>query len=107
VFRKVISAQVGVSQHHVHGRPAAEFLQHVQRRPGLYMPECPRMAQIVPAEILDPGPLERLGPSVIVGTGDGLPLVNKSANPSLCGWCSGCCESSPASGSPSPAQRRY
>lgn len=53
---------MGVLLHHLDGFPSPQLFQHHQRRSALDVPACPRMAQVVPVEVLDAdrlaGPLE-------------------------------------------------
>jgi hypothetical protein len=60
---QVIGRQMRVTPHHLLGHPPAELLQREDRRPVLHVPRGPRVAQIVEAEVLDTGALERVVPS--------------------------------------------
>ena len=44
--------EVGVLLHHLDCLPPAEFLHHHEGRATLDVPACPRVAQIMPVEIL-------------------------------------------------------
>ena len=57
---QMLDREVRVPPHHRCRLPAAQLLKDMKRRSALHMPRCPRMAQIMPAEILDTGALERL-----------------------------------------------
>ena len=61
--------EVRVATHHVRTLPATEFLQRLQRRPGLDVPAGPGVPQVVPPEVGNPCALQRrpLGFSVDLG----------------------------------------
>ena len=62
---------VRIAAHHLHRLPAAQFLQHMERGPGLHMSACPCVALIVPPEVFDAstaeGQLPCLGIHFLVG----------------------------------------
>ena len=76
---QVIGRQVRVALHHLQRFPSSQLLEHLQRRAARHMPACPRMAQIVPAEITDAGPLARLGPCGGHGLIDRLAVIHEHA----------------------------
>ena len=55
MFAEPIRRQVRVPHDVLVTGPAAHFLEDVHRRPVLCKPTRPRMAQIVPVKILNPG----------------------------------------------------
>lgn len=58
----MLTGQVCIPPHHVGRLPPAELLEHVKGCAKQDMPVRPRMPQIVPPKISDPGPLQRLAP---------------------------------------------
>lgn len=54
--------EVRIALNHARAFPSAQLLQDVQRRPGLGHPACPGVAQVVPAEVDDSSPFQRLVP---------------------------------------------
>ena len=54
----MLRREVRVTPHHLGTLPASQLLQGVQGRPVLHMPARPGMPQIVPAEVLNTGPLK-------------------------------------------------
>ena len=53
----MIRGEMRVAPHHLRTLPAAQLLQREQRRAALHVPVAQVVPQIVPAEILDAGPL--------------------------------------------------
>jgi hypothetical protein len=51
--RQVVGRQVRIPLHRFQRFPSSQLLQELQRRAALHIPDCPYMAQIVPAEIAD------------------------------------------------------
>jgi hypothetical protein len=76
--RHVCRRQVRVPPHHRGRLPAAHLLQVVQRCAVLDQPTGSGMAQIVPAEVLDPGPFQRRAPCLGVHLLDGFIEVSKN-----------------------------
>ena len=60
----MIRREVRVAPHHRRRLPAPKLLQDMQRGPVLHVPRGPGVPQIVPAEVLDSGALQRLVPSL-------------------------------------------
>jgi hypothetical protein len=77
--------QVRIAPHHLCRLPAAHFLQVVQRRAMLNQPAGPGVAQVVPAEVGDPGAYQGAAPTARVGPVDRLSLVRDVKRPSTVG----------------------
>lgn len=58
----MIGGEVRIAPHHRRSLPATKLLKDVQRRPVMHVPRRPGVAQILPAEALDTGALERVVP---------------------------------------------
>ena len=67
VLRKMFGRKMRVTPDHLCRLPSTKLLQHMQRCSLLNMPRCPRVAQIVPAEVFRPGTLHRITPRYPVG----------------------------------------
>src|SRR5438105_2959321 len=76
----MIGRQMRIAFDHHRRAPATETLQLMRWRPRLTMPSCPRVADIVPAKILDSSPFERFLPRVRIGSVQGLACVSKHSN---------------------------
>ncbi len=63
VDREMPRGQMRITPHHFLRLPARHLLQREQGRSLLHMPRGPGVPQIVPTEVFDPRPLERLVPS--------------------------------------------
>ena len=57
VLGQVARCKVRVALHHLRTCPPAQFLQDIDRRSTHRVPACPRVPQIMPAEIIQSGPL--------------------------------------------------
>ena len=65
---QMLRSQVSIAANHISRFPSPHLLQNLHRRSRLCMPACPRVPQIVPTKILDPGTRERLLPDPGVRT---------------------------------------
>lgn len=70
MFGEVFWRQMRVAADHGRGLPTAQFLQGMQRSPGLDVPTGPGMPQVVPPEIVDAGAHQCLSPRLGIGLQD-------------------------------------
>lgn len=73
MFGEVFWRQMRVAADHGRGFPTAQFLQDMQRSPGLDVPTGPCMSQVVPSEIIDAGARQCLSPRLGIGRKIGRP----------------------------------
>jgi len=66
---------VRVAPHHLCALPSARLLQHVDRRAGLGVPRGPRVAQIMPPEVLQARLFDGLSPRLGVDLAHPVSLV--------------------------------
>lgn len=66
--------------HHMLCFPAAQTLQFMRWRSCFPMPSGKGVTQVMPAKILNPGPLQRIAPSLGVDLDDWMAIIGKNVH---------------------------